>query len=44
MTGPRRGGGFLRREVASGATGRDRRRRRARCACGEVQELVNYIN
>jgi hypothetical protein len=31
-------------EVAGGATGRDRRRRRARCACGEVAKLVNYIN
>jgi hypothetical protein len=31
-------------EVVDGATGRDRRRRRARCACGEVAELVNYIN
>jgi hypothetical protein len=31
-------------EVAGGATGCDRQRRRVRCACGEVAELVNYIN
>jgi hypothetical protein len=31
-------------EVAGGVSGRDRRRRRARCVCGEVAELMNYNN
>jgi hypothetical protein len=31
-------------EVFGEATGHDRPGRRARCACGEVAKLVNYIN
>jgi hypothetical protein len=36
--------GFRGGEVAGEATGRDRRGRKVRCACGEVAKLMNYIN